>query len=147
MHVRNMKDRGFSLVELTVVVAFLGVLLGIAVPLFIDYIKASKRADGVGVLVEAAQFMERNYSKSARYNEDENGTAIALPPGVSTAPRGSSGSYYTISFAEAATETAFKIQAVPVNSMSGDDCGTFFLTHLGERSVSGTKPLNECWRN
>ena len=144
---RSVKERGFSLIELTVVVALLGVLLGIALPLFIDYIKASKRADGVGVLVEAAQFMERNYSKSARYDEDENGGAIALPPGVSTAPRGSSASYYAISFAEAATETAFKLQAVPVNSMSGDDCGTFFLTHLGERSVSGTKPLDECWRN
>lgn len=143
----NVKGRGFSLVELTVVVALLGVLLGIAVPLFVDYIKASKRADGVGVLVEAAQFMERNYSKSARYDEDENGVAIALPPGVSTAPRGSVASYYAISFAEAATETAYKLQAVPVNSMSGDDCGTFFLTHLGERSVSGTKPLDECWRN
>lgn len=143
----NVKGRGFSLVELTVVVALLGVLLGIAVPLFVDYIKASKRADGVSVLVEAAQFMERNYSKSARYDEDENGVAIALPPGVSAAPRGSGASYYAISFAEAATETAYKLQAVPVNSMSGDDCGTFFLTHLGERSVSGTKPLDECWRN
>ena len=144
---RSVKERGFSLIELTVVVALLGVLLGIALPLFIDYIKASKRADGVGVLVEAAQFMERNYSKSARYDEDENGVAIALPPGVSTAPRGSGASYYAISFAEAATETAYKLQAVPVNSMSGDDCGTFFLTHLGERSVSGTKPLDECWRS
>lgn len=144
---RYLKDRGFTLVEVMVAVAILAVLLGIAVPLFLDYIKASKRADGVSVLVEAGQFMERNYSKSARYDKDDKGNAIALPPGVSTAPRGGGASYYAISFAEATTETTFRIRAVPINSMAGDECGTFFLTALGERSVSGTKPLSECWRN
>ncbi len=139
--------KGFSLVELMVVVTILGVLMGIAVPWGLEYIRASKRSDGVSVLVEAAQFMERNYSKSGRYDKDEAGAAIALPPGVSQAPRGGGASYYALSFAVAATASTFSIRAVPVNSMDGDDCGTYSINQMGERKVSGTRSLSECWRN
>lgn len=142
-----LRKNGFTLVELVVVVALLGILLGIAVPFFLDYIKASKRADGVGVLVEAGQFMERNFSNSGRYDKDATGADVVLPPGVTKAPRGSEASYYTIAFSGAVGSDTFTIQAVPVNSMDGDDCGTFSLTQSGVRSVSGTRALNECWRN
>lgn len=144
----RLKRGGFSLIELTVAVTILGVLLAISIPYAIDYIRESKRADGVSVLVEAAQFMERNYSNSGRYDQDANGVALALPTGLSAAPRGGETAYYNLSFvAGSLSASTFTLQAVPVNSMAGDVCGTLALTHTGVRSVSGTKPLDLCWRN
>jgi len=140
--------RGFTLVELVVTVALLGVLLAIAIPMFNEYIRASKRADASGVLTEAAQFMERNFSNTGSYLKDAAGNDIVLPAGLAVAPRSASAgeAYYTISFVATPTDSAFTLQAVPVNSMSGDDCGTFTLTNTGVRAVSGSRPLGECWK-
>ncbi len=144
----RLKQGGFSLIELTVAATILGVLLAIAIPFILDYVKDSKRADGVSVLAEAAQFMERNYSNSGRYDQDANGVALVLPTGLSAAPRGGGTVYYNLSFvAGSLSASTFTLQAVPVNSMASDVCGTLALTNTGVRSVSGTKSLDLCWRN
>lgn len=142
------QEHGFSLPELTVAVTIIGILLAIAIPAVIDYLHSAKRADGVSVLIEAGQFMERNYSNSGRYDQDANGAAVALPVALLSAPRDGTTAYYNISFVPGSlTASGFTLQAVPVNSMAGDACGTFTLTQTGARSVSGSKSLDICWRN
>lgn len=145
----TLRRRGFTLVELVVAVALLGVILSIAVPQFLEYVRAAKRADTTGVLTEAAQFMERNFSNTGRYDKDAAGNDIALPAGLTVAPRSASAgeAYYNISFVGTPTDSAFTLQAVPVNSMSGDACGTFTLTNTGLRKVDGSRPLGECWKH
>ncbi len=143
-----MRQRGFSLIELVIAVMILGVLLAIAIPFCIDYVKSAKRADGVSVLIEAAQFMERNYSNSGRYDQDATGAPLVLPGGLAVAPRGDGAAYYDLSFvAGSLTASGFTLQAVPVNTMADDLCGVYTLTQTGARSVSGSKPLDSCWRN
>jgi type IV pilus assembly protein PilE len=140
--------RGFSLVELMVVAAILGILLAIAVPGYREHVAKSKRADGMGVLSEAAQFMERNFSDCGVYNQTSAtcNVAIALPLALTTAPRGDTNSYYAISLS-AVNATTFTLQAAPINSMSGDACGTFTLTSTGVKNVTGgSKTKDQCWR-
>lgn len=138
--------QGFSLVELMVVAAILGILLAIAVPGYREHVAKSKRADGMGVLSEAAQFMERNFSDSGRYDQNASGAAITLPLALTIAPRGDTSSYYVISL-NAVSATAFTLQAVPINSMAGDPCGTFTLTSTGVKDVTGgSKTKDQCWR-
>ena len=141
----RLKIRGFTFVEMVVVVAIIGILATIAVPQFLDYLKKSKRSDAAGVLTEAAQFMERYFSDNGSY-ADSVGANPTLPAAISVVPRGSADVYYNISFSGTNTATTFTLQAVPVNSMANDACGTFTLTNTGQRAVSGSKPLAECWQ-
>ena len=138
--------KGFTLVELMVTVAILGILLAIAIPSYREHVAKGKRADGMGVLTEAAQFMERNFSDSGRYDQNAAGTAVALPLALTTAPRGDTSSYYAISL-NAVSAIAFRLQAAPINTMAGDACGTFTLTSTGVKDVTGgSKTKDQCWR-
>jgi len=140
--------RGFTVVELVIVVAIVGVLLSIAIPIYRNYTAQAKRADAAAVLTEAAQFMERNFSEAARYDKTAAGLDIVFPPSLTTVPRGSSASeaYYTVSFAEGPSAAAYRLQAVPTNSMTGDECGTLSINWQGKRTISGSIAFSQCWR-
>lgn len=145
-HQHRPSENGFSIIELVVAIAILGILLAIAIPFFIEYLAQSKRADGMGVLTEAAQFMERNFSDSGRYDQTDAGAAVALPVALQSAPRSSTAAYYQISI-NAVAESTFVLHASPTGSMTADACGTFTLTSTGKRDVTGgTKTASQCWR-
>ena len=141
-------SKGFTLIELIIVVAIIGVLAAIAYPSYQDSVRKSRRADARAVLLEAAQFMERFYTESFRYDQDRNGTAVALPAPLTVSPRGSAAGtqYYDITLTNLAA-TTFTLNAAPTGAQSSDTgCGTLSLANTGVKTVSGSKPVDECWR-
>ena len=72
---------GFTLIELMIVVAIIGILAAVAIPAFMDYIKRSKRVEASLQLNKIGRSAKRNYSESAMY---VTGTAVQLPvrPGI-----------------------------------------------------------------
>ena len=68
--------KGFSLIEIMVVVAIIGILMAIALPVFNNYMITARRADAQRVLVEYAQLLERGYTANGSYS---CGTAPANP--------------------------------------------------------------------
>jgi type IV pilus assembly protein PilE len=139
---------GFSLIELLIVVAIIGIIGAYAFPSYMESVRKGKRSDAVSALSSAAQWMERNFSDTARYDQLPSGSAIALPDDLAAVPQGSSATarYYNIQIA-AVTQTTYRLEASPVNSMAGDACGTFVLTQTGAKSLSGnSKSVNDCWR-
>jgi type IV pilus assembly protein PilE len=132
--VRTMRTRGFTLIEVMITVAIVGILASIAYPAYQDYVRRAARADAKAVLMETAQFMERHFTTNNAY------TGVGVLSGVS--PKGASGSRikYNISFS-ARSATAFTLQAVPNGGQSSDSCGTLTLSNTGAQSPTTAG----CW--
>lgn len=133
-------QRGFTLIEVMIVVAIVGMLASIAYPAYQEHIRNSRRADVQSALMELAQFMERRYTTTGTYGPA--GCGVALP--FNQAPRDGPEAFYNINLA--CDATTFTLTATPVGAMAGDGCGNFTLTNTGARNRSGGLPMDRCWR-
>ncbi|MDR4514051.1 type IV pilin protein [Nitrosomonas sp.] len=136
---KNCRSHGFTLVELLVAVAIVGILTAVALPSYQNYVRDTNRGVAKAILYENAQFMEQFYTENNRYDQDLAGNAIVIP--LIQSPR-TGAIQYQISL-QAIANTTFTLQAVPVGSMAGDVCGTLTLTNTGLQGAGGD--VAACW--
>lgn len=142
------KIKGFTLIELVIVVAIVGILAAIAYPAYTEQVRKSRRADAKAVLLEAAQWMERFYSQNSRYDQMRGGGAVPFASsGLTKAPKegGPVGGHYVVSLVAVGADS-YTLQAVPqiAGGQNQDRCGTLTVANTGAKGVSsGT--VAECW--
>lgn len=142
--------RGFTLIEVMIVVVIVAVLAAIAWPQYTESVNRARRSSAKTALLEAAQWLEREYTNSANYTRKANGTTINTAE-LANAPlksRNEIASYYTLQFrAGEPTAQTFVLEAVPTGTMAADRCGTFALSQTGAKSiVTGDEDLRrQCW--
>jgi type IV pilus assembly protein PilE len=155
---RSVGMKGFTLIELMIVLAIIAILASIALPSYTSYIAKARRADARTQLVQVAQFMQRFYVANDSFVQDRAATPNAVfdkvPGNLKQSPADSSALYDLTIPAGTLTVSSYEIRMVPVagGAMSSDSCGTYTLTSSGVRGVlvggvvGSTTLRDTCWK-
>ena len=125
-------NRGFTLIEIMIVIAIIGIVITIGYPSLSEYVNKGRRTEVASLLSEQAQILERYYSKNNVYIN-----ATGLNAG---------NDFYTIT--PTLTDQTFLLTAVRKSgkAMAADKCGDFTITNTGVRSmVNATATTKDCW--
>ena len=137
---QRLHPRGFTLIELMIAVAVVGLLSAVAYPSYQQQIAKGRRTDAKQAVLELSQRMERFYT--------ERGTYVGATLGATGLyPNTSSGGYYDLSITTQ-TLDGFSVKAAPRGTQAGDACASFLYNQLGEQGVSTGATLSaaKCWQ-
>lgn len=139
MPVPSRQIQGFTLIEMMIVVAIIGILAAVAYPSYAEYVKRGNRSEGQALLSDIAAAQERYYSQNNRYITATGDIAKLNTSTTSTTSK------YTLAVSSVASDGGYTLTATP--QFSDTDCGNLTLNALGARGRTGTKKTrDECWR-
>ncbi|QZA77536.1 type IV pilin protein [Deefgea tanakiae] len=120
------KTSGFTLIELMITVAVIGILASIAIPSYSTYIKKARRTDAQTVLLQNANVLERIYTTENKYGE----SGVCSTSIITETPIDGTTKYYDVSLNNCEPST-YTLTATPKGSQSSD--GKLVLTHTGRK--------------
>ncbi|WP_287806557.1 type IV pilin protein [Diaphorobacter sp.] len=133
--------QGFTLIELMIVVAVVGILSAIAYPSYTEYVRRGHRADARAGLLQVQQWLERAATATGTY-------PTSLPSALTWTADNTK--RYDIAFQAGNTTSAYVLTATPKGAQTGDKCGTYTLSNTGVRGAAGKKSGEsgydpDCW--
>ena len=143
--------RGFTLVELMIVVAIIAIIAAVGFPSYQDSVRKSKRAEAKSRLLQLAQLQERKYSQGIPTYVTDISSLLGLGANVPvySSDTNDPNSGYVITAAAGATGSitdSFVLTATRQAAMAGDaECGELTLSNTGQKNKTGTGTLAKCW--
>ena len=130
------RERGFSLIELMVVVLIIGILAAVALNSYRKYVIRANRTDAKSAMQDLAGREERFMYQNNKYTT--NNTALNITTAFG-------GPNYQVTVASAST-TAYVIQGAPLLKQQDDkECMTMKLASNGVVTITGTGTVANCW--
>lgn len=128
-------SKGFSLIELTIVMLIIGILASLAYSSYSNQITRSERTEGKIALLGLAAHMERYYAQNNTYVGATKADTAKTAHG-----------HYQLQIAKTSA-TTFTLKAIPQARQAANDiqCGTLSLDQAGLRGQSGSGSLSDCW--
>ena len=136
--------KGFTLLEVMIVVAIIGILAAIAYPSYDEYVKRGNRSEGMAQLNDIAARQERYYAQTHTY-VSASADLDKLGLTVSSSTVKSATGKYAVTVAKVDDDGGYTLTAT--QSFGDAKCGNLTLNALGEKGRSGSgKSVNDCWR-
>ncbi|MGE8259377.1 MAG: type IV pilin protein [Stenotrophomonas sp.] len=135
----HLRSRGFTLIELMVVLVVVAILAAVAYPSYTDQVRKSRRAQVKADLVEYAQMAERSHTVNNTY------TAFRFSNTTTStqSPREGGTAYYTVTIS-GTSQSAFTLTATPQGTQAKDKCGTLTVNQANVKTPIASKVAG-CW--
>lgn len=139
-------QRGFTLIELMIVVLIIGILAAIAIPSYKQYVKRAARTQAQDALTDAAAREERYFYQNNTYAGDMTLLGFKNNPFSTQSGNGTSSRYYDVDIPVSGS-TTYTIEAVPQATQAADDtdCGTLTLDRTGKKGSADATGTKRCW--
>lgn len=133
-----MKKNGFTLIEVMITVAIVGILAAVAYPSYTEHVKKSARAEAITALVDAANKQEQFFVDNHDY------TSVLANLGLNTTTETG---LYTLTIVAVANSREFTITATPASGVPLTDsyCTTLVINELSTKTSTGSGTSKECW--
>lgn len=138
------RANGFTLIELMIVVAVIGILAAIAYPNYVDYVRSARRAEAKSLVLRAANQEEKIYTQTNAYVGGMD--RLGLPSQTDNE------AYAVSATASGADDQAFHIVATAIGDQINDECRIFSLDQTGAKKAwsgaqagQGDDVSDECW--
>ncbi|MDT0501733.1 MULTISPECIES: type IV pilin protein [unclassified Halomonas] len=140
------QNRGFTLIELMIAVAVVGILAAIAYPSYQQYVERTRRGDAIVTLMSLAQAQERHMARCGEYARSITADATCADQGLGRATTSDEG-FYTLALS--ASAASYTLTATPQGPQADDElCSEFSLNQLGQRAAEDADEKDStelCW--